>query len=881
VQVSTTGTDWEFFEIAGVPGTSLAELSLVSIESDAGSVVGRVDAVVPLSGTIPADGFWWAGSGTGIATYSGTCGAADGSFSDNTLENGSTTNLLVRGFSGSVGLDLDTNDDGVLDLTPWTDVVDGVAIQDAAGDFAYGGVPALGPDGTFLPSGVKRLPDSGPWSTAFLNFSSPDGTPGASNVTGCQLPVAEAHIHEVQGDGPSVVITARVRVEAIVVGDFQEGDQLRGFFLQEEDSDADANASTSEGIFVFCSSCPTQVQVGDLVRVTGTPSDFFGMSQITATQAAEVEVVASGKPLPTPVVIDLPASGSTQVAATFEHVEGMLVKFADSLYVSEYFQLARYGQLVLTAGGRPAQFTDANEPSVTGYALFLAELNSRRIILDDDNNIQNDAIVGSPDEPYFWPRPGLSNSSLVRGGDRIDDLTGVMHWSFAGQPGTDAWRIRPVDGIAYEFVVENPRPTSPAGGGLMRVASFNVLNYFTTLDSRGADSNAELNRQREKTVAAICAMDADVVGLIEIENNSPVAIEDLLNDVNGVNAACGPYGYIDTATIGGDEIAVAFIFRLATVSPVGEYAVLDSAVDSRFVDALNRPALAQTFAELDSGEALTIVVNHLKSKGSPCDSFGDPDLGDGQGNCNQTRTDAAAAMVDWLATDPTGSGDPDILIIGDLNAYRMEDPIDAIEAGADDTPGTADDYTDLLDFLVGPGAYSYVFDGQLGYLDHALANAPVLPQVVGASVWHINADEIPVFDYNDGVRDSGEASFERESTALEIYSADAYRSSDHDPVIVDLGFDSDADGVLDGEDYCPGTVIPEAVPASDLRGNRWALTDSDLVFDTEGQVLERFTTTDTAGCSCEQIIAATAAGNGHEKFGCSIGLVREWIEGVR
>ena len=59
-------------------------------------------------------------------------------------------------------------------------------------------------------------------------------------------------------------------------------------------------------------------------------------------------------------------------------------------------------------------------------------------------------------------------------------------------------------------------------------------------------------------------------------------------------------------------------------------------------------------------------------------TIGDPDLGDGAGNCNLTRTVPPQALVDWLATDPTGSGDADFLIIGDLNAYDKEDPIDAI-----------------------------------------------------------------------------------------------------------------------------------------------------------------------------------------------------------
>jgi hypothetical protein len=562
----------------------------------------------------------------------------------------------------------------------------------------------------------------------------------------------------------------------------------------------------------------------------------------------------------------------------------MLVRFADPLVVSEYFELARYGQLVLTADGRPAQFTDANEPSIDGYAAFLKDLSSRRIILDDDNNLQNDALGSTPadDEPYFWPRPGLSNSNLLRGGDRITNLTGVMHWSFAGQTGTDAWRVRPVDeAFSYAFTSGNPRPAAPEPvGGSMKVASFNVLNYFTTINSRGADSSAELDRQRAKIAAAICAMDADVLGLIEIENNGTVALGDLLDGSGGVNASCGPYIDIETGVIGPDQIAVALIYRAATVSPVGAFATLDGSVDPRFLETKNRPALAQTFKETATGAQITVVVNHLKSKGSDCNDLGDPDVLDGQGNCNVTRTQAAAALVDWLATDPTGSGDADVLVIGDLNSYRNEDPIITIGAGSDDTVGTADDYTDLLDYLLGPAAYSYVFDGQLGYLDHALASGSLLPQVTGVTAWHANSDEIPVFDFNDDIRDPGESSFERESTSLPIYEPNAFRSSDHDAVIVGLQFDSDHDGVLDGDDSCPATVLPEGVPTVELRAGRYALVDTDSRFDTAGTDKVSFTLIDTAGCSCEQIIERTGLGAGHAKFGCSVGVMKDWVEQV-
>ena len=234
LSINTDSTDWEFVEIAGVAGVDLSALTLLVIESDptgttTGTSPGRIDRFVSLSGVIPADGYWWAASPAGQAAYGATCGTADGSFADNGFENSGATYLLVANFSGAVGSDVDSNDDGVVDTTFWTAVVDSVAVHDdATGDYNYGPGPVLGPDGSFLPAGVQRLPDS-----AVVN-------PGAT-----------------------------VTVEAIVIGDYQLDDQLDGFFIQEEDADADADPGTSEGIFVFCGSCADAVSVGDLVEVTG------------------------------------------------------------------------------------------------------------------------------------------------------------------------------------------------------------------------------------------------------------------------------------------------------------------------------------------------------------------------------------------------------------------------------------------------------------------------------------------------------------------------------------------------------------------------------------------------------------------------------------
>ncbi len=163
-----------------------------------------------------------------------------------------------------------------------------------------------------------------------------------------------------------------------------------------------------------------------------------------------------------------------------------------------------------------------------------------------------------------------------------------------------------------------------------------------------------------------------------------------------------------------------------------------------------------------------MAVNHLKSKGSACS--GDPDAGDGQGNCNTTRTQAAEALVDWLATGPVGTGDPDRLIIGDLNSYAKEDPIGAIVGAG---------YADLIDRFIGSAnAYSYVFEGQSGYLDHALASTTLITQVAGIAEWHINADEPIALDYN--------VEFKSANQINTFYADGPFRSSDHDPVIVSL-----------------------------------------------------------------------------------------------
>jgi len=585
-------------------------------------------------------------------------------------------------------------------------------------------------------------------------------------------------VHDIQGAGSSSPIDGQqVTIEGIVTGDFQDGDldesrNLFGFFLQEETPDGDPN--TSEGIFVYDGNVQlVDVSVGQKVRVEGTVNERFGETQIAALT---ITVVGSGSVPATD--LELPAdttlNSDGQAIADLERFEGMLVQLTAPLFVSEIYSLERYGELTLSEGDRLRQFTNSNPPSVAGYAAHQQDNAARSIILDDGLSVQNPA-------EYRYLAPTATNASdySVRAGDTVAVASGNIRYSRgSGGSGTEAYRLEPT--IEPLFVSQNMRAdTPPATGGSVTVASFNVLNYFTTIDTgqsacgpsgnmgcRGADSVSEFNRQHAKTINTLLALNADVVGLMELENNGSVALRSIVDGLNAV-AGTGSWNYIDAGVMGTDAISVGLIYRTTAVQPAGQFAVLTTATDARFNDRKNRPVLAQSFDDLESGGRFTVAVNHLKSKGSNCEDVGDLNLNDGQGNCNATRTSAAEALADWLGSDPTNSNDTDILIIGDLNAYLREDPLVALENAG---------FVNLLESLVGSNAYSFVFAGQAGALDHALASAAFSARVTGIAEWHINADEPPLTDYN--------LDFDRDETLFD--EAAPFRASDHDPVIVGI-----------------------------------------------------------------------------------------------
>jgi hypothetical protein len=497
---------------------------------------------------------------------------------------------------------------------------------------------------------------------------------------------------------------------------------------------------------------------GDVLRVTGRVTEFQNQTEVDFLS----EIVECGTAeVPDPVVVSLPET----VNGELERYEGHLVTIDQTLTARQNFFQGRYGQVTLAVGGRLDTPTD-QYPAGSAEAITLADENQRRLIVLDDG-------ISPRQNPN--PIPYIGEDDTLRAGDTIPGVTGLLdEGAINSNTAIRDYRIQPTESVTFTRV--NDRPAEPEDvGGWLQVASFNVLNYFNGdglgggfPTERGANTALEFERQRAKIIAAIVALDADVVGLMEIENDGSGPTSAIADLVAGLNDATAPgtWDSIDDPTTGvakpDEPIKTALIYRPGVVEPIGP-SVSDT--DPSF----ERYPVAQTFRLSDNGEVVTVLVNHFKSKGS-CGDATDPadaDQGDGQGCFNATRVAEAEALLAFIAELQADTGDDDVLVTGDLNAYAQEDPILTLLDGG---------LVDLL-ALHEDNAYTYVFDGQAGVLDHALATTSLVHQVTGADAWHINADEPSVIDYNT------------EFKPQDLYQPDLYRASDHDPVLVgiDLG----------------------------------------------------------------------------------------------
>jgi uncharacterized protein len=610
------------------------------------------------------------------------------------------------------------------------------------------------------------------------------GTPAPRNTTSAASScggtgVTPLAIYEIQGSGSaSSRVGDKVQTSGVVTRI-----NNNGFFIQDQNGDNDA--ATSDGLFVFTGSAPT-VSVGQLVQLTGTIAEFnVGSATNTDTLAhplteltgiADLVVLGSGFAI-APTAIRFPEMSNDDL----ERVEGMLVRIAKPLTVSQNFFLGRFGQLTVSSGGRLEQPTNRYRPG--SKAQQLADKNARRrLLLDDGSSIQN---------PNPTPYIGLNNT--VRSGDRIDDgLTGVIDYGLATSSTTGAgdYRLQPT--VPPAISRRNDRTSTPPWvGGNLRLASFNTLNYFTTFtdgstadgqtgqgcslggvvlasNCRGASNLAEFNRQRAKTIDALAGLDADAVALVEMQNNGATAVANLVAGLNAKLGA-GTYAAVPDPTSGGgtgtDAIKVAMIYKPGKLSRVG-----NATSDASTVH--NRPPMAQTF-RFAGGAEFTFIANHFKSKSCTDAAGGDLDQGDLQGCYNATRIAQAQALRTFVMQRQNATDNPDVVLAGDFNAYAKEDPV--IEL-------TGNGFVDEIGRFEGNTfSYSFIFDGASGRLDHLFTTPSISGKVKKALEWHINADEPSMLDYNLEFKQPACA-----TCAPDLYAPTAFRSADHDPALMGL-----------------------------------------------------------------------------------------------
>ena len=665
---------------------------------------------------------------------------------------------------------------------------DGVALVDAAGQvtefLTYEGTltaadgPANGVAGvdigvaetTSTPAGQSLQKIDGVWKApaastfGVRNAAAPDPDPDPEPAPDCT--VAPSHtIAQVQGTGTATPLAgSRVTVEGVVTADHRTGG-YNGIYVQTAGSGGDrpvAAGTASDAVFVYLPSgtAPT-VAVGDQVRVSGTANEFNGFTQVSIAARTDVQVCAQDAPLPAPVPLSLPLADDAR-----ESAEAMLVAPVGAYSVSDVYNTNRYGEIVLAAGNDPARIpTDVARPGTEAAAQVKAANKLGRILLDDGRttNLSTNAT----------PPPYLSKNDPVRVGDTVEAFgPSVLGYGF------NEWRLQPtlpVDAgtpatARTTFKDSNPRTAAPVDvGGDIRVASFNVLNYFVHFggEARGADDAAALAKQQAKIVSAITALDADVVALMEIENsvrfeadNPQLALKTLVGALNAADGA-GTWDYVRSPAelppaAQQDFITTAIIFKPAAVTPKGA----SRSITDETVWANAREPIAQTFTS--GAITFTVVANHFKSKSASTTPTGDNvDSGDGQGPFNGDRVRQARSLAGFVDQLKTSSGSDRVLLLGDFNAYTQEDPMQALY-----DKGFTDVHTTRA-----PGEYSYVFGGETGSLDHGLATATLADRVTGVDIWNINSVESIAYQYD---------------VFAPFYDEGPYRASDHDPVVIGL-----------------------------------------------------------------------------------------------
>ena len=616
----------------------------------------------------------------------------------------------------------------------------------------------------------------------------------------------------------------------------------KGFYLHALVDDN--NNKTSEGLFINTSNTG-QVVAGDVVCVKGNIQEYYDNTQLKVSSGNVLVEGHQSIPNAETIIID-PSDES--FADTLERFEGMLVSTnkALNLRVTRTFGYdydGRRNNMVLSQGGanlHPNQIFSANSEQSHSQR---EQNKNQRIFIESDQKPANGTV---PFYPNFGRTDADQNGSTedyLRINDKIVGLEGVVNYSH------NEYRLITTNTIddsnIYRKTDRQKKPGKNSGD--LRIATFNVLNYFNSPfggdqnplnQNRGANNLEEFERQEAKIVSAILNLNADIIGLMEIENNGfgdASAIKRLVDTINAnIKNKGKQYQYVaidsnddglfnELDSIGTDAIAVGVIYRNSAVKLIDNQiipmprqeapAVYDESGEE-VESGLNyqRDSLSPTFKVKGSEHKLTLAINHLKSKGSMCWEDAAPtseggqngeDL-DYQGSCENFRVAAVVALGEALKKrEEKGKGKKEkhhTIILGDLNAYGKEDPLliltdysykkygKEIYAARNTFIGSEPQYGDhgaVIDSSYGyinameiyhPKGWSYSYNDEIGALDHILISPSLKSKLVNAKEWHINAGESTLFDYN--VEYKGDFP----------YYTDHYRSSDHDPAIIDLKF---------------------------------------------------------------------------------------------
>ncbi|WP_292878607.1 ExeM/NucH family extracellular endonuclease [Microbacterium sp.] len=671
-------------------------------------------------------------------------------------------------------------------------VVDFVGWGPSASDFA-GSAPAPATTNT---TSVSRSATHANTGDNAADFTAGAPTPKGSGATGPVDPgdPAAVSIAQIQGTGAASPLAGRtVTTTGVVTARYPTGG-FDGYVIQTAGTGGALDLSShtaSDAVFVYSPAGVGEVAAGQTVRVTGVVSEFNGLTELTVAAGGATRVTDAAAPLPATVTWP-------RTDAQRESLESMLIAPQGAYTVSNTYTTNQYGEVGLASGDQPLrQWTDVARPGTPDAAAVKADNAARAVTLDDGASTNFLSAANSGLTP---PYVSLTEP-LVVGARATFTQPLIVDYR------NSAWKLNPTqplvgDGSGRDEVdFSNPRTDAPAAvGGDVSVASFNVLNYFTTLgdqtasceaypdrtgngltvrdgcDQRGAWDAADLKRQQDKIVNAIDKLDADVVGLMEIENSAKLGErpdEATATLVDALNAAAGTskWAYVPSSSelpdvALQDVITNAIIYQPAAVARVGASRALgtQSADDQAFGNA--REPIAQVFRPVVGGDDLLFVVNHLKSKGSAGPWPGDADTGDGQGASNESRVRQATALRDWVASI---QGDTRaVALAGDFNSYSQEDPLQVLYRAG---------YADAEQALhIGKSSYS--FSGLSGSLDHVLLNKAALARATGGDIWNINSGESVALEYSR---------YNVHGTLF--YAPDEYRSSDHDPVKVGLSAD--------------------------------------------------------------------------------------------